>query len=38
MFKEIIPVSSDNHTKPINTKCSLVDFKTNQLALKAVKI
>jgi hypothetical protein len=27
MFKETIPVYSDNHTKSINTKCSVTDLK-----------
>jgi hypothetical protein len=25
LFKEIIPVYTDNHTKPINTKCRVSD-------------
>jgi hypothetical protein len=25
LFKEIISVCNENHTKPINTKCSVVD-------------
>jgi hypothetical protein len=27
MFKEIIAVYSDNHTKPMNTKYTVTDFK-----------
>jgi len=25
LFKEIIDIYSENHTKPINTKCSITD-------------
>jgi hypothetical protein len=27
LFKEIIAVYSENHAKPINTKCSITDCK-----------
>jgi hypothetical protein len=26
LFKEIIPVYSENHTKPISTKCRIADY------------
>jgi hypothetical protein len=29
MLKEIIAVYSENHTKPINTKCSITDWKAD---------
>jgi hypothetical protein len=28
LFKEIIDVYSENHTKPINTKCSIADSQS----------
>jgi hypothetical protein len=28
LFKEIIAVYSENHTKPINTKCSITDCQS----------
>jgi hypothetical protein len=29
LFKEIIAVYSENHAKPINTKCSITDVKAD---------
>jgi hypothetical protein len=29
LFKEIITVYSENHTKPINTKRSITDFRVD---------
>jgi hypothetical protein len=28
LFKEIIAVYSENHAKPINTKCSITDYQS----------
>jgi hypothetical protein len=28
LFKEIIAVCSENHTKPVNTKCSITDCQS----------
>jgi hypothetical protein len=28
LFKEIITVYSENHAKPINTKCSITDYQS----------
>jgi hypothetical protein len=43
LFKEIIAVYSENHTKPINTKCSITDCKSRwliwlPLGLKGLRI
>jgi hypothetical protein len=42
LFKEIIDVCSENHTKPMNKKCSITDcqsrwFKYLTLSLKGLK-
>jgi hypothetical protein len=29
LFKEIIAVHSENHTKPINTKCNIMNVKAD---------